>query len=176
MARAKDAWETFAGAAITEGSDKEVFAEVFETAAMEGAWGTIDEKADCPAQTYQNVTMILIMLNTCDSRGGAAIATCRLHRGLRSIGVGSQLIEKLQECIIGIRYPKSLKVVDLAELQSSLYVRLQKAVQNDPHSWCRFVRNFYLLAVIFIPARLKVVLRPLTSFFSSDSNEFRNNA
>lgn len=36
--------------------------------------------------------MKLIMLNTDDSRGGAAIATYRLHRGLRSIGVDSQLM------------------------------------------------------------------------------------
>lgn len=36
--------------------------------------------------------MNLIMLNTDDSRGGAAIATYRLHRGLRSIGVDSHLM------------------------------------------------------------------------------------
>jgi glycosyltransferase involved in cell wall biosynthesis len=36
--------------------------------------------------------MNLIMLNTYDSVGGAAIATYRLHRGLRSIGVDSKMI------------------------------------------------------------------------------------
>lgn len=36
--------------------------------------------------------MNLLMLNTDDSRGGAAIATYRLHRGLRSIGVDSRLM------------------------------------------------------------------------------------
>lgn len=36
--------------------------------------------------------MNLIMLNTDDSGGGAAIATYRLHRGLHSIGVNSQLM------------------------------------------------------------------------------------
>lgn len=36
--------------------------------------------------------MKLAMLNTDDSKGGAAIATYRLHRGLRSIGVDSRLM------------------------------------------------------------------------------------
>lgn len=36
--------------------------------------------------------MKLLMLNTHDGGGGAAIATYRLHRGLRSIGVNSQLM------------------------------------------------------------------------------------
>lgn len=36
--------------------------------------------------------MNLIMLNTFDAQGGAAIATYRLHRGLRSIGVNSRLL------------------------------------------------------------------------------------
>lgn len=36
--------------------------------------------------------MNLVMLNTDDSRGGAAIATYRLHLGLRSIGVDSRLM------------------------------------------------------------------------------------
>jgi glycosyltransferase involved in cell wall biosynthesis len=36
--------------------------------------------------------MKLIMLNTYDDAGGAAIATYRLHRGLRSIGVDSKLM------------------------------------------------------------------------------------
>lgn len=39
-----------------------------------------------------NRAMKLLMLNTCDSMGGAAIATYRLHRGLRSIGVDSHLM------------------------------------------------------------------------------------
>jgi len=34
----------------------------------------------------------LLMLNTYDSRGGAAIATHRLHQGLRSVGVDSHLM------------------------------------------------------------------------------------
>lgn len=53
---------------------------------------------------------------------------------------------------------------DLAELRSSPCVRLQKALQNDPQSFRRFVRIFYLLAVILAPTRLKVVLRPLATF------------
>lgn len=36
--------------------------------------------------------MNLLMLNTYDNVGGAAIATYRLHRGVRSIGVGSRLM------------------------------------------------------------------------------------
>jgi glycosyltransferase involved in cell wall biosynthesis len=36
--------------------------------------------------------MNLVMLNTDDSKGGAAIASYRLHRGLRSVGVDSHLL------------------------------------------------------------------------------------
>jgi len=38
------------------------------------------------------IPLNLVMLNTDDSRGGAAIATYRLHTGLRSIGVDSHLM------------------------------------------------------------------------------------
>ncbi|UUZ69978.1 hypothetical protein LP416_12625 [Polaromonas sp. P2-4] len=53
---------------------------------------------------------------------------------------------------------------DLAELRSSPGVRLQKALQNDPKSFRRFVRIFYLLAVILVPTRLKAVFRPISTF------------
>lgn len=53
---------------------------------------------------------------------------------------------------------------DLAELQSTPYVRLQKALQNDPRSVRRIARISYLLAVIFLPARLKAILRPVANF------------
>lgn len=36
--------------------------------------------------------MNLLILNTFDNHGGAAIATYRMHRGLRSIGIGSQML------------------------------------------------------------------------------------
>lgn len=38
--------------------------------------------------------MNLLILNTFDAKGGAAIATYRLHRGLRSIGVNSRFLVK----------------------------------------------------------------------------------
>lgn len=41
--------------------------------------------------------MKLVMLNTYDNAGGAAIATYRLHRGLRSIGVDSQMMVMRKE-------------------------------------------------------------------------------
>lgn len=40
----------------------------------------------------KGVALNLIMLNTYDSAGGASIATYRLHRGLRSIGVDSHMM------------------------------------------------------------------------------------
>lgn len=52
---------------------------------------------------------------------------------------------------------------DLAELQSSPCARLQKALQHDPQSLRRFVRIFYLLAVILFPSRLKAILQPLVN-------------
>ena len=36
--------------------------------------------------------MNVLILNTFDNQGGAAIATYRLHRGLRSIGINSHLL------------------------------------------------------------------------------------
>ncbi len=41
--------------------------------------------------------MNVILLNTYDSQGGAAIATYRLHRGLRAIGVNSQLLVQIKK-------------------------------------------------------------------------------
>jgi ubiquinone/menaquinone biosynthesis C-methylase UbiE len=52
----------------------------------------------------------------------------------------------------------------LAEMQSTPYIRLQKAVQNDPPSIHRLARITYLLAVIFLPARLKTTLRPVANY------------
>lgn len=55
-------------------------------------------------------------------------------------------------------------VRDLAELQSSPGVRLQKALQHDPKSFRRLARIFYLLAVILLPTKLKTVLRPISTY------------
>ncbi|MGH7453368.1 MAG: hypothetical protein ACRENG_18605, partial [bacterium] len=53
---------------------------------------------------------------------------------------------------------------DLAELRASIGARLQKALQNDPQSFRRFIRIFYLLAVILLPTTLKTVFRPISNF------------
>lgn len=52
---------------------------------------------------------------------------------------------------------------DLAELKSSPYLRLERAVQNDPPSMRRLVRILYLLAVILAPSKLKNALLPLAT-------------
>lgn len=43
------------------------------------------------------MTVNLLILNTFDTKGGAAIATYRLHSGLRSIGINSQMLVQRKE-------------------------------------------------------------------------------
>ena len=55
-------------------------------------------------------------------------------------------------------------VRELADLRTTPAVRLHKALQNDPKSFRRFIRVFYLLTVMFAPSWLKRVLRPMATF------------
>lgn len=54
--------------------------------------------------------------------------------------------------------------LELAELRALPGVRLHKALQNDPKSLRRLARISYLLAVILLPARLKTVLLPVSTY------------
>lgn len=54
--------------------------------------------------------------------------------------------------------------IDLAALQSSPFARLERAMQEDSRPLRRLVRITYLLAVIFMPTKLKTLLRPLATF------------
>lgn len=82
------------------------------------------------------------------------------HIAGRGLPDDGSFVTRLQGC--DKLLDKSIR--DLATLQSSPGVRLQKAVQNDPHSFRRLARILYLLAVIFVPPGLKKALRPLANF------------
>jgi glycosyltransferase involved in cell wall biosynthesis len=75
------------------------------------------------------VAVNLLILNTFDNQGGAAIATYRLHRGLRSIGINSHLLVQVKKTddlnVIGplTKLQKSVAVLRLYmdEFATSLY-------------------------------------------------------
>ncbi len=50
---------------------------------------------------------------------------------------------------------------ELAALQATPYLRLQRAVEKDPRSVRRILRVFYLLAIILTPEKMKRAFRPL---------------
>jgi hypothetical protein len=61
---------------------------------------------------------------------------------------------------------KRLKEIahELAELQSSPYARLQRAMQKDPRPFRRLARIAYLLALILLPRGVKTALKPIAVF------------
>ena len=52
---------------------------------------------------------------------------------------------------------------ELAELRLSPYLRLQRAIENDPRSMRRWVRIGYLMTVILMPQRAKKRLQPVAN-------------
>ncbi len=98
----------------------------------------------------------LLILNTFDNQGGAAIATYRLHRGLRSIGINSHVMVQSKNTddysVLGpiTKWQKVLALLrlHLDGIAANLYRKRQK--------------------VIFSPARLPEMLTSKVAQFNPD--------